>query len=92
MQTWAEVLESGILGDGTEIGFDIAATVTRHPAEENELIAEIIRRIGTSRFYIGSDWPAFNKPRWVALNFKNQVPLTDEEMTDVLDNIAPYFK
>jgi predicted TIM-barrel fold metal-dependent hydrolase len=72
--------------------FDIAATVTRHPTEDNAKIAEVVRRIGTSHFFVGSDWPAFNQPRWVPVNFRNNVLLTEKEHDDILDNVAPYFE
>jgi len=89
---WANALESGAIAEPEKINFDIAATVTRHPKEENAQIAEVIRRLGTSRIFIGSDWPAFNQPRWVPVNFKTQVSLTDEEHEDILNNVAPYFE
>lgn len=92
LTTWAEVLESSAIAEPDKINFDIAATVTRHPAEENAKIAELVRRIGTAHFFVGSDWPAFNKPRWVPANFRNNVPLTAEELDDILNNVAPYIE
>jgi predicted TIM-barrel fold metal-dependent hydrolase len=92
LNAWADALNTGLVPEETHVGFDISATVTRHPSPEYAQIAETIRKLGTERIYIGSDWPAFNQPRWVALNFWNQVPLSKEELSDILDNVAPWFE
>ena len=91
LTAWADALESGDVAEPDNINFDIAATVTRHPNDAYAQIAEIVRRLGPSRIFIGSDWPWFNQPRWVAVNFRNNIPLSEEEHRDVLDNVADYF-
>jgi uncharacterized protein len=79
--------------DLTEI--EPAAAITSDPAATMREIAGFIRRIGLQRVLYGSDAAATSDApptslRWARL--RGRLPLTNEELRVVADNIAPYMR
>jgi len=79
--------------DLTEI--EPAAAITSDPAATMREIAGFIRRIGLQRVLYGSDAAATSDApptslRWARL--RARLPLTNEELRVVADNVAPYMR
>lgn len=79
--------------DLTEV--EAAASITGNPSETMQAIAQRIRRIGLERILYGSDAAATaDAPptalRWARLRHK--LPLTNEELSVVAGNVAPYMR
>lgn len=79
--------------DLTEV--EAAAAITSDPAETMRAIAQRLRRIGLKRILYGSDAAATadappTSLRWARLRHK--LPLTDEELKVIADNVAPYMR
>lgn len=91
LEAWAYLFETTELAANDGIGFNTSATVTRHPNEFYAPVAELMHRIGIQRFFIGSDWPSHNSPRWVGLNVHNQLPLSETDMEALLSNAANWI-
>jgi predicted TIM-barrel fold metal-dependent hydrolase len=78
------------------IYFDITHTVAANGAQSAPAlaqIAQIFRRIGIDRIFFGSDLLGPSDPRltehWEAVR---KLPLTDEELRDLADNVPPYLQ
>jgi hypothetical protein len=77
--------------------FDLAQAVPVPKQEQTPaLMAEIaatLRRIGLQRIFFGSDMDVGGNPspreHWKAIR---QLPLTDDELRVVADNIPPYLR
>ena len=77
--------------------FDLAQAVPVPKQEQTPaLMAEIaatLRRIGLQRIYFGSDMDVGGNPspreHWKAIR---QLPLTDDELRTLADNVAPYLR
>lgn len=79
--------------DLTEV--ETAAAITSDPAETMRAIAQRLRQIGLKRILYGSDAAATaDAPptalRWARLRHK--LPLTNEELKVIADNVAPYMR
>jgi predicted TIM-barrel fold metal-dependent hydrolase len=76
--------------------FDVAeaALVANGSSEMLQAIAAAIRRIGPARILFGSDavGPATLSPVRAAAQFREDVPLTDEEFRAIASNVAPYLR
>lgn len=74
--------------------FDVASTVTAERPSDAGLapLAARLRQLGLERVLFGSDRSAHNdapKPAWAAFR---RLPLTDEELAAIADNVAPYLR
>ena len=51
-----------------------------------------MRQIGLDRIYYGSDGPQFGgaPPRVVWKHFRKHMPLTDDELLTIANNVAPF--
>ena len=79
--------------DLTEV--EPAAAITSNPEKTMQEIARFIRRIGLKRILYGSDAAATSDApptslRWARL--RGKLPLTNEELRVVADNVAPYMR
>jgi predicted TIM-barrel fold metal-dependent hydrolase len=79
--------------DLTEI--EAAAAITSNPSQTMQEIAGFIRRIGLKRILYGSDAAATSDApptslRWARL--RGKLPLTNEELRIVANNVAPYMR
>ncbi|MFL6195481.1 MAG: amidohydrolase family protein, partial [Thermoanaerobaculia bacterium] len=76
--------------------FDVAeaALVANGSAETLQTIAKRIRQIGPRRILYGSDGPVpeADTPRDAWRQMRTQVPLTDEELRTIANNVAPYMR
>jgi predicted TIM-barrel fold metal-dependent hydrolase len=74
--------------------FDVATVVDEtQSAARLELIARRIRQIGVERILFGSDTPGGNRtaPLQSWATFRRRMPLTDDELRSIADNVAPYL-
>jgi len=77
--------------------FDIAAVGNAASVTEDvgkpllQSLAQLMRRIGLSRFVMGSDWPSVCMPREHNLMQQTQFLLSREEWSILLNNQAPYL-
>lgn len=75
--------------------FELAqASLVAGSDEEYELLARRMRQIGLHRIYYGSDGPQFGgaPPRVVWKHFRRNLPLTDDELKLIANNVAPFVK
>jgi predicted TIM-barrel fold metal-dependent hydrolase len=73
--------------------FDLAqASVVAGTRENWEMLARRLRQIGLHRVYYASDGPQFGgaSPRVMWKHFRRNMPLTDEEMKTIANNVAPF--
>jgi predicted TIM-barrel fold metal-dependent hydrolase len=74
--------------------FDMATVVTeRQSAETLQLIARRPRQIGLKRILFGADTPtiAHDPPLVAWATLRRRLPLTDEELRIIANNVAPYL-
>lgn len=87
---WTQALRiPGLWGYGPSEGLSRS---TAYPPEVLPEVAEIMRRIGLDRILYGSDMPlAWNPPprEWWRKTILT-LPLTDDEIRDIADNLPPY--
>lgn len=74
--------------------FDITTVATpRTTAENGALIAQRIRQVGTGRILFGADLSSGGNPppreSWAI--FREKIPLTEAEFTEIAINVAPYL-
>jgi predicted TIM-barrel fold metal-dependent hydrolase len=74
--------------------FDLATVVTDTQSPERlALIARRLRQIGLERILFGADAPTFDRPpplqAWVTI--RRRLPLTDDELRVIANNVAPYM-
>ncbi|HEX8397074.1 MAG TPA: amidohydrolase family protein [Pyrinomonadaceae bacterium] len=79
--------------DLTEV--EAAAAITSNPSQTMQQIARFIRQIGLKRILYGSDAAATSDApptslRWARL--RGKLPLTNEELRIVANNVAPYMR
>ena len=67
--------------------FDISGLPHYAQPEEIAEIVQRIRQIGTSRILYGSD----DTPAKAVEALRKTLPLTDAELRDIADNVAPYL-
>ena len=75
--------------------FELAqASLVAGSGEMYEMLARRIRQIGLNRVYYGSDGPQFGgaSPRTVWGHFRTNVPLTDDELMRIANNVAPFVR
>jgi predicted TIM-barrel fold metal-dependent hydrolase len=96
MAAYAEAIASGDPRT-KNLYFDVTNCVTlRHDQSEEEvtLIAKRLRQVGLRRIFFGSDMSTDTNPPigpwWRA--FRGKIPLTDEELRIIADNIPPYMQ
>lgn len=73
--------------------FELAqASLVADSDEQYELLARRMRQIGLQRIYYGSDGPQFGgaPPRAVWKHFRKNMPLTDDELKVIANNVAPF--
>ena len=75
--------------------FDFATDVTEDQQSETlALIAKRMRQIGLDRILFGADTPMPGRPTplqaWAT--FRRRMPLTDEELSQIARNVAPYLR
>ena len=72
--------------------FDLAQATTAAGAGSYEMLARRMRQIGLDRMYYGSDGPQFGgaPPEAMCEHFRENMPLTDEEMNIIANNVAPF--
>jgi predicted TIM-barrel fold metal-dependent hydrolase len=74
--------------------FDVASNAfPTNPAETNELLVRLIRKIGVKRIFYGSDAAAGGnlEPREAWAEFC-KLKLTDKEIKTIAKNVAPYLR
>jgi predicted TIM-barrel fold metal-dependent hydrolase len=74
--------------------FDLATVVTDNQSPERlALFARRLRQIGLDRILVGADAPIINRPQplqaWVTI--RRRLPLTDDELSVIANNVAPYM-
>lgn len=96
MAVYAEAIASGDART-KNLYFDVTNCVTlRHdqPQEELNLIAKRLRQAGLKRIFFGSDMSTDTNPPpgpwWIA--FRRKIPLTDDELRVIADNVPPYMR
>jgi predicted TIM-barrel fold metal-dependent hydrolase len=74
--------------------FDLTTVVTdTQPSEKLALIARRLRQIGLERILFGSDTVLPNRPPpLLAWAMVRRLPLTDEELRIIANNVAPYLR
>lgn len=75
--------------------FDLATVVDEtQSAARLELVARRIRQIGVERILFGSDTPGATRvpPLQSWATFRRRIPLTDQELAAIADNVAPYLR
>lgn len=95
LSLYADAIERKAPGAETLL-FDLAVVLVRDvsdPVSADLLhrLADLIRRIGLSRFLVGSDWPSLCPPREHNRLMLSQIPLSPEEWRLILANRAPYL-
>jgi predicted TIM-barrel fold metal-dependent hydrolase len=75
--------------------FDLTTVVTETTTpEEAALIVKRIREVGVARVLFGSDMAVGTNPpaatAWATI--RRKLPLTDEELRTIADNVAPYMR
>ena len=65
--------------------------LVRRIRELNRAFADAIRRLGFDRVVYGTDWPAVSMPRYLE-GLRQDLPLSDEEFRDLVDDPAPYLR
>ena len=73
--------------------FEVAQTsMVAGRKERYEMLASRMRQIGLDRIYYGSDGPQFGgaPPRVVWKHFRKHMPLTDDELLTIANNVAPF--
>lgn len=71
--------------------FDISAVVKLGKRTNTQRLAERLRTMEIRRVLFGSDWPEWT-PRAYAGDILNSVPLSQEDLSIVLGNCAPWIK
>jgi predicted TIM-barrel fold metal-dependent hydrolase len=96
MATYAEAIASGDPRT-KNLYFDVTNCVTlRHDQSDEELnlIAKRLRQVGLKRIFFGSDMSTDTNPPpgswWIA--FRRKIPLTDDELRVIADNVPPYMR
>ena len=72
-----------------------AAAIARDSAGALQEVADQMRRIGLNRLYYGSDGaqpPGGVPPKYVWMEFRKHVPLTDDEFRVLFGNVAPWAR
>jgi predicted TIM-barrel fold metal-dependent hydrolase len=74
--------------------FDLTTVVTdTQPSEKLELIARRLRQIGLERILFGSDTVLPSRPPpLLAWAMVRRLPLTDDELRIIANNVAPYLR
>jgi predicted TIM-barrel fold metal-dependent hydrolase len=74
--------------------FDLTTVVTdTQPREKLELIARRLRQIGLERILFGADTITPNRPPpLLAWAMVRRLPLTDDELRIIANNVAPYLR
>ena len=57
----------------------------------NRAFVETVRLLGTDRVVYGTDWPAVSMGRYLE-GLRRDLPLSDEEFLDLVDDRAPYLR
>lgn len=75
--------------------FDLTTVVEETTSDETlALIAQRLRQVGLGRILFGSDTPVASRPppqlAWSVT--RRKLPLTDEEIRTIADNVAPYLR
>ena len=75
--------------------FDLATVVTESTSDSTiALITQRIRQLGPRRILFGADTPILNRPRplqaWATI--RRRLPLHDDELKTIANNIAPYMR
>jgi predicted TIM-barrel fold metal-dependent hydrolase len=75
--------------------FDVTGSVSgTQPAATYELLAQRMRTIGLERILFGSDLPLhpLDPPGAAWAKFRRYIPLTDDELRIIANNLAPYAR
>ena len=75
--------------------FDLATVVTeKQSAETITLITKRLREIGLDRILFGADTPGGTRiePAAAWATIRRRLPLTDAELREIADNVAPYLR
>lgn len=89
MEVFADAVEKGDPRT-KNLYFDVATVADEQPDAELKRFAARIRQVGLKRVLFGSDLgPPYARQEW--LTFRTTVPLTDDEMRTIAENVAPYF-
>lgn len=67
------------------------STLLRRIEELNRAFVETARELGFDRLVFGSDYPAASIPRYLQ-GLREDLPLSDEEFRDLVDDAAPYLR
>ena len=75
--------------------FDLATVVTETQSDSTlALIARRLRQVGLDRVLFGADTPTFDRPAplqaWATT--RRRLPLTDDEIGTIANNVAPYMQ
>lgn len=63
----------------------------RRVEEMNAVVADALREVGPDRVVYGTDWDAVPLPLYLD-EIREALPMTDEEIRDLLDDPAPYLE
>ena len=90
-QAFLDAIESGDLARD-RVWFDVAAVVEEEMSEPVlAMLRDRMRTIGFDRLLFASDWDEMEPERYTK-TLRNHLGLSDEEMRQLLDNVAPYFR
>jgi predicted TIM-barrel fold metal-dependent hydrolase len=96
MAVYAEAIASGD-SRTRNLYFDVTTCVTLRDDQSKEdldLIAKRLRQVGLKRIFFGSDMTTETQPPigpwWEA--FRRKMPLTDDELRVIANNVPPYMK
>lgn len=96
MAAYAEAISAGDPRT-KNLYFDVTNCVTlRHDQSQEELnlIAKRLRQVGLKRIFFGSDMSTDTNPPpgpwWIA--FRGKIPLTDDELRVIANNVPPYMQ
>ena len=74
--------------------FDLTTVVEEATSQEKlQQLTRRLRQIGMDRILFGADTPVKNRPEPLSswATFRRRMPLTDDELRDIADNVAPYI-
>jgi predicted TIM-barrel fold metal-dependent hydrolase len=91
MDVFAQAFEAGDPRT-RQLYFDVASSAEKESVENLARDVVLIRRIGLDRIVYGSDLSPPNPPPLSAWAGFHRMPLTDAEIRQIANNIAPYLK
>jgi predicted TIM-barrel fold metal-dependent hydrolase len=73
--------------------FDLTTVVSENTSQNSlELLTKRMRQIGMGKMVFGSDMHPNPPLRQAWATFRRRIPLTDEEVRTIANNVAPYLR